>query len=336
MQRSFSINADPCMARNECAIIMELNKKNCMNASEAFDLWRDYLVHCKSNENAFASWPAELTKSFQKIAVEGDIDCAIRCGLEHGFAPVSVLNMLILHGGYPRMQRLGVLERSSTRFIDSLYQKTFPDLMYNTGNADILSPWITLSAQEALLDLSLQQYTVIEYGSGISSFFFSKEAFLCFSFEDDEDPAGKNTWTKEMNRQSERLGISINLIKPDRFNWLPETVARDLWAKETRLLVFIVGGDRCKYLKAWTAYLQRHRDQDIVLLIDNSEIACFASEFDILTSSGASVYHHYGYVYGQFVTKQCTSFATYNPRIMHLNGSAPYSHSKRWGKMNMQ
>jgi hypothetical protein len=117
---------------------------------------------------------------------------------------------------------------------------------------------------------------------------------------------------------------------------LPELVVRDLWKGNGNLLVSIDGGDRCKHFKDWANYISSSQHHPIVLLVDNSEINGFDQEFVKLSSKRASIYHHYGSVYGQLTTKQCTSFITFNPDLMHLAGAAPSVHDQRWGKMNMQ
>ena len=88
------------------------------------------------------------------------------------------------------MLQAGILNRGNCRFLDSLYHPAFPELTYNVNNKETLAPWITLPAQEILLDIGLSNYTVVEYGSGMSTFFFTSEAIICYSFEDDKDPAG--------------------------------------------------------------------------------------------------------------------------------------------------
>ena len=170
----------------------------------------------------------------------------------------------------------------------------------------------------------------------MSTFFFAKEARECYSFEDDQDPAGKGSWTPAMQAQASRLNQSINLIRPELYNDSPELIVRDLWKGNGNLLVSIDGGDRCKHFKDWANYIDSYQHHPIVLLVDNSEISYFEQEFVKLCSKRASIYHHYGSVYGQLTTKQCTSFVTFNPALMHLAGAGPSGHDQRWGKMNMQ
>lgn len=177
---------------------------------DAFSLWREFASNNKNNTNPGLIINPGLAKSFQVVAIEAEIAEVFEIGRSYGFAPVSIINILSLHGGYFRLLQSGVLKRGNCRFLDSLYHSTFPELTYNTNNAEILAPWITLSAQEVLLDLSLSSYTVVEYGSGMSTFFFAKEARECYSFEDDQDPAGKGSWTPAMQAQASRLNQSIN------------------------------------------------------------------------------------------------------------------------------
>ncbi len=178
---------------------------------------------------------------------------------------------------------------------------------------------------------------MIEYGSGMSSFFFALMANNCYSFEEDADPAGKGSWSEEMTNQSRHLDCPIKLITPCYDNDTPKRVVNELWKQEGRLLVSIGGGERSRHFKEWGDYIIERQGNPIVILIDNSEISDFSETFNLLADRGAAIYHHYGNVYGQLTTKQCTSFATFRPALMHSSrGAAPFNHDKRWGKMNMQ
>jgi hypothetical protein len=174
----------------------------------AFSLWREFTNNNKNNTNPGLIINPGLAKAFQVVAIEAEIAEVFEIGRAYGFSPVSMINILSLHGGYFRLLQSGVLKRGECRFLDSLYHSTFPELSYNTNNAEILAPWITLSAQEVLLDLNLSNYTVVEYGSGMSTFFLAKEAKECYSFEDDQDPAGKGSWTSAMQAQASRINQS--------------------------------------------------------------------------------------------------------------------------------
>ena len=79
-----------------------------------------------------------------------------------------------------------------------------------------------------------------------------------------------------------------------------------------------------------------NRDQKIILIVDNSEYSPFVPLFEKLNLFGASIYHHYGFVYGQAVGKQCTSFVTFHPNLMVESSVAPNCHDHRWGMMETQ
>ena len=300
--------------------------------TSAFLLWRQFINSNRDNPNPGLIVFHDLAKRFQMFAIEADLNKVFEIGGSCGFAPVSIINILVLHDAYFRLLQAGILNRGNCRFLDSLYHPTFPELSYNANNKEILAPWITLPAQEILLDIGLSNYTVVEYGSGMSTFFFSSEAKICYSFEDDKDPAGHGSWSSKMKSQS------INLISalPDDARCLPECVVKDLWQGRDNLLISIDGGDRCKHLKDWAEFIINNAHLPILLLIDNSEINEFDDDFKRLLSAKASIYHCYGNVYGQLTTKQCTSFATLNPALLHGACTAPSAHDQRWGKMNMQ
>ena len=114
------------------------------------------------------------------------------------------------------MLQAGILDKGKNRFLDSLYHPNSPELTYNVNNKETLAPWITLPAQEILLDIGLSNYTVVEYGSGMSTFFFASEAKICYSLEDDKDPAGHGSWSSKMKSQSISLILSKHsLMMPD-------------------------------------------------------------------------------------------------------------------------
>jgi hypothetical protein len=169
---------------------------------QAFSIWRKFIDSNRDNPKPGLIIFHDLAKQFQKLATEADLSEIFEIGIANGFAQVSIINILILHGAYFRLLQAGIINRGVSRFVDSLYQPTFPELSYNVINLDILAPWITLPAQEILLDLGLSNFTVVEYGSGISTFFFCQEAMYCYSFEDDLDPAGRGSWSSKMINQS--------------------------------------------------------------------------------------------------------------------------------------
>ena len=109
-----------------------------------------------------------------------------------------------------------------------------------------------------------------------------------------------------------------------------------MWRGKGNLLVSVDGGNRLKHVEDWVEYMIKNQDLPILLLIDNSEWDFFASAFKTLLSKNTYIFHCYGNVYGQLTTKQCTSFATFNPILMHGACTAPMAHDQRWGKMNMQ
>ena len=176
--------------------------------TNAFSLWRQFINSNRDNPNPGLIVFHDLTKRFQVLAIEADLNEVFEIGRSYGFAPVSIINILVLHGAYFRLLQAGILNRGNCRFLDSLYHPTFPELSYNVNNKEILAPWITLPAQEILLDIGLSNYTVVEYGSGMSTFFFASEAQTCYSFEDDKDPAGHGSWSSKMKNQS--INQSIN------------------------------------------------------------------------------------------------------------------------------
>ena len=302
----------------------------------AFDAWSRYIKTAKWDAQARHALSRELFTLFPLVIRECDLQSIFLTGRQHGFAPVSVVNIIILHGGYHRLLESGFLSVGHTRFIDSLYQPTFPELDYNTANSSILAPWITLPAQEALLDISLQDALVVEYGSGASTFFFKQYAARVISFEDDSDPAGGASWTNLMKQRAKQLSVDIDLIRPDNDNVMPSYILSNLWSRTGKILVMIDGLNRYKHFSDWAESICADQSLPIVLLVDNSEIGSFRSIFAKLIQAGSTVTHYYGNVYGQLTTKQCTSFVTFAPKLLHSRVSAPADHDLRWGKMNFQ
>lgn len=257
-------------------------------------------------------------------------------GQEYGFTGTSITNIIILHGGYFKLIEYDSHNRHVLRFVDSLYQPTFPSLGYNCINLDINAPWITLSAQEALLDIDLPKTSVVEYGSGISTFFFTRSAKSCYSFEDDSDPAGMGGWSNQMVEMSKRLGIEIHLIFPSRENTSPEWVVNNLISSNTSLLISIDGLDRCRHFSEWSQYIVENRQSKVVILLDNSDFDGLRETFEYLYQYEACIFHHYGSVYGPLISKQCTSFITFQPKLLVGSSPAPSMHDKRWGRSNRQ
>ena len=148
--------------------------------TSAFSLWRQFINSNRDNPNPGLIVFHDLAKRFQMLAIKADLNEVFEIGRSYGFAPVSIINILVLHGAYFRLLQARILNRGNCRFLDSLYHPTFPELSYNVNNKEILAHWITLPAQEILLDIGLSNYTVVEYGSGMSTFFFASEAKICY------------------------------------------------------------------------------------------------------------------------------------------------------------
>lgn len=277
---------------------------------------------------------SEMALLFGRLTQTLDLLGIIQCGSTFGLAPAYVISIIILHGGYFRLISSGIISRSETRHIDSLYNPPYPPLLYNAINQDLCAPWITLSAQEALLDMDLASTSVIEYGSGISTFFFARSCHECVSFESDSYPEGGTSWTSSMSSVSTTAGISLRLLNPDLADCSPQS-SLSLLTLPTKILVNIDGEDRTRHFRDWASWLIETRSFYVVLLIDNSEYSPFVPIFQSLKQHGAIIYHHYGPVYGRLVGKQCTSFVTFNPWLMTSN-VAPNTHDSRWGRMETQ
>jgi hypothetical protein len=303
---------------------------------DAFLCWRNFIVENTNNCEAGLIIFPELQRKFSKIILEQTIEDIFNIGVENGFPGVSIVNIIILHGGYFRLLQSGIISRGLARFVDSLYHPTFPSLEYNTLNLDINAPWITLSAQEALLDVNLNKTIVVEYGSGISTFYFVRNAKKCFSFEDNADPTGKDDWSKRMADHSIKMQTPINLIFPDQTNTQPEWVQGNLWDKDFSLLVNIDGMDRIRHFSEWGKYIYENKHYKIMILLDNSEIKEFSETFNMLSKNKCFISNHYGNVYGQLTTKQCTSFLTFHPELLVGSSPSPYMHDKKWGRLNFQ
>jgi len=277
---------------------------------------------------------SEMALLFSRLAQFANLSDLFRIGCSCHYPPSYIINILILHGGYNRLLSEGIISRADTRYIDSLYNLPYPPLLYNVANHDICAPWITLGAQEALLDMDLHSTSVIEYGSGISTFFFSKSCKECVSFESDSYPEGGASWSSSMRSVSEAVSVPISLIKPSSTNTSPHA-SLALLSSTQKVLVNIDGEDRTRHFEEWTDWLTAERPNNVVLLVDNSEYSPFAAIFERLLRSAFLIYHHYGLVYGRSLGKQCTSFVTCNPALMTHNVS-PNLHDIRWGRMETQ
>lgn len=320
-----------------CAAKENNKKSDTQQIHDAFSLWRTYIdANSKKKSPGLIIFGDDLQRKFSSIVLQEPIEEILKVGAENGFAPTSIYNIIILHGGYFRLLQSGMLRRDNCRFVDSLYQPSFPSLSYNCINLDINAPWITLSAQEALLDIDLSNTSVVEYGSGVSSFFFARSSKSCYSFEDDGDLAGKGGWSKQMIEMSKQLAIDIHLISPNRENIHPEWVLNNLVSSNTSLLINIDGIDRRRHFSEWSNYIIENHQSKIVILLDNSERDEFIETFEYLHQHEACIFHHYGSVYGQLISKQCTSFITFCPGLLVGSSIAPSMHDKRWGRMNMQ
>jgi hypothetical protein len=282
----------------------------------------------------------ELQQLFIRTVSCVDVRELYRSGVQDfGFAPVVVMSHLILNGRLYDLLESGLLPRGWLRHLDSLLVSQWPSIEYYSQAPELLSPWITLSAQEVLLDLCLGDWLVIEYGSGMSSLFFLQEGAKLISFEDSADPGGVGDlpWAERLVRVAEQMGFAIDLRDFSANAHTPMSLLRSSWDGCRPVLVLIDGLDRVGLCNDWCDYLNRHTNLPIVLLLDNSEIPAFAPALAGAVAKGACLVHHYGPVYGQLVSKQCSSFITFSPHLLvrGINGS-PSLHDRRWGHCNFQ
>lgn len=275
---------------------------------------------------------SDLQKCFSNIVRCAPLNKIYEIAEEYSIPPGTVSNLIILHGGYFKLvSHGGLIDRAMVRYIDSLYQPIFPPLNYNTINEDINAPWLTLPAQEAILDMDLEDSIVIEYGSGISSFFFNKRSKQYFSFEDNElDKEDKNNWYSKMQSQSKALAVDLNIQTSNKDNKNPEWIVENLFNNSKSLLIVIDGLDRANLFKAWSNYITNNKDIKAVLIVDNSEKFYFKDSFEMLYHNKAIISHYYGNVYGQTITRVCTSFVTFDPSLLVNKSPAPNTHDKTW------
>jgi len=272
---------------------------------------------------------------FSEMALNADLGKIFEIGRTFCFSSAYIVNIIILHGGYHRLLESKLIYKGYLRFIDSLYNPPYPPLLYNVVNEDICAPWVTLGAQEALLDFALNKLSVIEYGSGISTFFFARNCLQCISFESDSYPEGGRSWTNEMEKVSGLCNVEITLIKPNGLNTSPKEALK-LLNDHSSILINIDGEDRTLHFTEWSEWIAKNKSYTVTLMIDNAEYQPFVKIFQFLASEGAYIFHHYGNVYGQSIGKQCTSFVTFRPEMITEGCSAPNLHDARWGRMETQ
>ena len=130
------------------------------------------------------------------------------------------------------------------------------------------------------------------------------------------------------------LPISFGDIK---FLANPEFLVQALREKGLEnFLILIDGCERKEVLRCWSRWMCLNRQEKVVLVVDNSEREEFVQSFCELSESNCIIVHHYGNVYGQIYNRQCTTFATYHPRLLVGSSVAPFRHDRRWGNMNSQ
>ena len=68
--------------------------------TSAFLLWRQFINSNRDNPNPGLIVFHDLAKRFQVLAIEADLDKIFEIGSSYGFAPGSIINMLVLHSAY--------------------------------------------------------------------------------------------------------------------------------------------------------------------------------------------------------------------------------------------
>ena len=145
---------------------LHCNYKSKIDLHMAFVLLKIFHVISSEIKTISDSKVSQLPQYFAKSVLSHSIKEIIEVCIGYLFPIPIIIGMIILHGGYFKLVESGEISRAHIRYIESLWQPIYPTLHYNAVNHDILAPWRTLSAQEELLDLDLDKFIVIEYGSG--------------------------------------------------------------------------------------------------------------------------------------------------------------------------
>ena len=298
--------------------------------ASAFDALESYRSSLESSGQQDLALLSQLSSRFSLCIQKYSARDFFKEGDARGYPSMNVLNLLLIHGGYVKALSEGCIRRSSFRYFDSLFLEPFIPLKYYSLNSDLTAPWITLPAQEALLDIDLSQFIVIEYGSGISTFFFAREAKACYSFESNSDMTGGGDWSSKMHETAAILDLNLHLIEPSSGNTSPSNVISDYCDQDSPLLISIDGEFRKLHLAEWSSWLIRNPNSNVIIVLDNSENIKFAASLNDLSSAGAAIINYYGPVYGQAFSRQCTTIITFNPRLLVSKSISPALHDKRW------
>ena len=156
--------------------------------------------------------------------------------------------------------------------------------------------------------------------------------------------------------EGHRLSVDIDMfgksdIDTDKFtDILKEKGETIILSQSPKILIFSINGIKVDFVDYNFELLEPLTIIEGIRLVSKKDIAAmklnaiagrgskkdFFDAFKLLFNAKASVYHCCENVYGQLTTKQCTSFATLNPELLHGICAAPSAHDQRWGTMNMQ
>jgi len=296
--------------------------------------WLAYVQECNSSPVSPRPPCPELSIALTEIALYAEINLTLTVASALGIPSSSVLGWIALHGGLPRLNHNLYLTRTLS-YLDSLLRLTHPNLGYLTRNTISLAPWITLPAREALLDLRLNEFNVVEYGSGASTFFFNKNCLQVITFEDDIANGTPCNWSSIMNKEARLQGLNINLCDPTSISTDPVAVSSQFNDINAPLIVLVDGCDRPRHFNEWSKHIVKNPSIPIVLIVDNSENWKFLASFMLLQKHKASIHHHYGPAYG-VLGYHCTSFISMDSAQLMPKHASPAYHDRRWSPLSLQ
>jgi len=197
----------------------------------------------------------------------------------------------------------------------------YPSLKYKTSinKSDLIVPWLTYPAIEAILDFDLSAYALVEFGAGLSTLFFSQRSRSVISVESDLKFIEFLQSIPAVYSKSPTFFSSMHdgLLSIERNSHSPQMI--------------LVDGDRFSRRPTFDFSVDFiiKSSHPTILIIDDSDIPIYKDGFLRLKEHGIQVSHYYGMKPGQQF-RACTSICL-STHSHYYESVCPADHSTLFG-----
>jgi hypothetical protein len=208
-------------------------------------------------------------------------------------------------------------------YYDDLNLGWYPSLKHKLANTDPkkITPWITYSATEFILDYDLSAYQCIEFGGGMSTLFFAQRCKGVTTYESDQSFVNiLSNWLDDHDI------YNVNFEKEY------QTSNESLIQLSSKMpTIILIDGDTSSRATSLNSamYSLRWAKHPIILIVDDSDIPSYKKSFGELKAEGFVPINLYGPKPGQ--PFRCSTSIFLSKHQHFMASASPNDHSRLFG-----